>query len=291
MDGASVDDLSRLVIGTAAIGMAYGLARRNEEQAPTETEAQNLLLKAHLCGIRIADTAPSYGRAEERLGRWWPTDSSVWTKIGKGDSVTSFDESRRLLRRNRVDLFQWHNWQEKDARDGRFISAWERMAGDNRCVALGATTYGPNDALAAVRSRRFAVVQMEWNLFNQGALRASHQIAIDSGVKIAVRSVLLQGVLAGVALPESLGGLSSALATAHDLAERRGTTLARLAIRAALDQPGVRWVLVGVDRIEHLEDAVAAANMEPLDATEHDRVRALDRSWDPLVDPRNWGNI
>lgn len=284
-----VDCRDRLVLGTAAIGLPYGLARRDPTAPPPDEEVRRLLAAAHEAGIRTVDTAPAYGCAEERLGRWWPTDARVWTKLGKGDPIVSLGESCRLLQRQRIEVVQWHNWTARLLSEASFLSIWKRLANDARCLSLGASTYGPEDAIAAVSSGLFSVVQVEWNLLNQAAVMACAAIAQERGVALAVRSVLLQGALAGAPLPERLRTtLTPAITAAQTLADSRGMTLARLAIRAALDQPGVRWVLIGADREAQVEDALSAALLDPLSPAEHASIRCLDRSSDPAVDPRTW---
>src|SRR3989344_5280041 len=58
--------VSRLGLGTAEIGFAYGLGN---PELPNETEALTLLQQAVELGVTFFDTANYYGLAEERLGK------------------------------------------------------------------------------------------------------------------------------------------------------------------------------------------------------------------------------
>src|SRR3989338_5072083 len=58
--------VSRLGLGTAEIGFAYGIGLRT---LPSEDEAVKLLKKAVNLGINYFDTAYFYGLAEERIGK------------------------------------------------------------------------------------------------------------------------------------------------------------------------------------------------------------------------------
>jgi aryl-alcohol dehydrogenase-like predicted oxidoreductase len=55
----------RLVLGTVALGMAYGIAGRD---APAESAALAVIRAAAALGVGAIDTAPAYGEAERRVG-------------------------------------------------------------------------------------------------------------------------------------------------------------------------------------------------------------------------------
>jgi aryl-alcohol dehydrogenase-like predicted oxidoreductase len=248
----------------------------------SEIEAAALVERALELGITTFDTAPAYGESEQRLGRLLAGRGQVWTKVGKGDPAASLAASVSALRRDRIDVLQWHNWTASLASDQAWRSAWTALRGDSRVALLGATTYGIADAVAAADSGLFEQVQCEFHVLNQGvvAALAKHSIVV------AVRSVLLQGALTdeGRRLPP-LPTLEAGVARARLAA---GGSLTRLAIRAALDNPAIDRVLVGIDRLEQLEQAVRIADAVPLTATEHATVRDLDLGGDPACDPRNW---
>lgn len=291
------DDVARLVLGTAALGMAYGIGTPGGPAAEPmrEAAAAALVERALAAGIACFDTAPSYGAAEDRLGRALGGRGRVWTKVG-ADGARSPDAARRSLeaslrrlRRDRLALLSWHNWDASLLGSGEFDAAWQALRGEAPADAFGATTYGAADALAAVECGLFDVVQLEWNVLNQAALRAARPRAETKRVALAVRSVFLQGVLSPAAerLPPHLTGLAPSVAAAADLARSAGLDLAGFALRAALDQ-GSRFVLVGLDTEPGLRTALDAARAPRLGPEVLGRIAALDRSGDPLVDPRTW---
>lgn len=290
---------SRLVVGTAAIGMPYGLPdpATGVPRRLDDAEAEALVRDAVACGLRVFDTAPAYGAAEERLGRALAGDGVIWTKldattIAHGDpeeaACAALERSLQRLARSRVDVVQWHNWRAELREDERFCAAWHALGRDARCATLGASTYGPEDALAAVESGLFSVVQIEWNVLNQAALRAVAHTARSRGVRLAARSVLLQGVLTerGAHLPAHLSGLTTWRRRAATLAERFDMDLATFALRAALEHPDLDHVLVGIDALGQAAGHVAAATAGPalLPWAEIDALHADCE----LTDPRRW---
>jgi aryl-alcohol dehydrogenase-like predicted oxidoreductase len=291
--------VSELVFGTAALGLAYGLGRNGEPAAlMDEPDAAQLVASALEQGIAVFDTAPAYGVAEERLGRVLGTRGKVWTKLARHDvlgpalvdqAVASLDESLARLGRPRVDLLQWHNWTADLAMNPEFRACWARLGTDARVGGLGASTYGPDDALAAVESGFFEVVQVEWNLLNQRVVDAIRDAAGRRNVSVAVRSVFLQGALTddGRDLP-ALPALRAGVNAAARGASEAGMTLQHLALSAALQCAGVRYVLVGIDRPGQLEDAVRVTKLEPLTQETCAALHSLAGGYDAAFDPRTW---
>ncbi len=266
---------------------------------PTPEATTGLLRAALSEGVCQFDTAPAYGEAEARLGLALGAEGAVWTKLDHrlepgselpAQAVASLEGSLRRLRRRRLDLLQWHNWNARLAEDPHFQAGWKELARDPRVTALGASTYGAEDALAAVASGAFSVVQVEWNLLNQRVLRALASTASGKGVRIAVRSVFLQGVLTakGEALPPHLRKLAEPRSRAARLAASLGFDLSALALRAALEHPDVDFVLVGVDAMEQLEGALTVARGAGLPPDCWPDLESLEVADSRIADPRYW---
>ena len=282
-------DRTRLVFGTAALGLPYGLPREGGARTLMDDTAAAALLAASVSsGILTFDTAPAYGVAEERLGAHLGERGVVWTKVKAGGSLSSsIDVSIRRLRRSTLDLVQWHNWTEEEFRDDALARAWAAMRVDPRVASVGASTYGTTHARAAIKSGLFDVVQIEWNVLNQSVLRDVADDARRRKVKLALRSVYLQGALTneGRKLPP-LETLVRGVERARQVARSLGVPLEHLALRAALDQLAADWVLLGFDRVEQLAVATAIADSPRLERD----IADLDLGGDSSVDPRTWPN-
>jgi aryl-alcohol dehydrogenase-like predicted oxidoreductase len=292
-------DRARLVVGTASIGQPYGLASADgaPPALPALPAVAELFRAAWRAGIRTVDTAPAYGLAEERLGAILTPEVRVWTKL---DSRMPLDgglsaaaektiaRSLERLRRRRLDLLQWHNWTPEVGQHPEFRGLWKTLGRDRRISQLGASTYGPDDALAAVESGRFSIVQVEWNLLNQSVLDAVGDRAKKHGVRLAARSVLLQGVLAGRRPPAAAEGLRRGVERLEALARECGVVLPVLAIRAALDHPSLSWVLVGLDDPAQLAVTLEAADRPALTHEQWALLRGFNLTLGHLTDPRGW---
>jgi aryl-alcohol dehydrogenase-like predicted oxidoreductase len=288
----------RLVLGSAALGLAYGLPR-SDGRSVDEATVGGLLRSLSEADCLAIDSAPAYGSAEERIGRHLVAPLPIWTKLDqrcrpgpelRERMTASVAASLTRLRRARLDLVQWHNWSADLLDDQDWLLAWEGLRDDPRVAALGCSTYGLADALAAVRCGCFTRVQVEWNPFRQGVVAAIADEALARGVHLAVRSVLLQGVLADPAgpLPAHLASLAEPRTRLAALASGLGLDLAGLCLRAALSLPAVDAVLVGARDHGEWRQAVARAGDQEARPDLVAAIRAWDRGEDPLVDPRTW---
>jgi aryl-alcohol dehydrogenase-like predicted oxidoreductase len=283
--------------------MAYGYGA--SAAAPGTDTAEAIVRAALDGGIQFVDTAPSYGESEAILGRAgapWPPGAVVATKLPLEDTLRGLDDaqltqrveeslahSSRRLDRRPLDVVQLHNPEADDLRDGRTLRALEaaRNAGCLRWV--GVSVYTPEAVLSALERPEVDVVQAPLHLFDQVQAALARRTA-ESGKVFVARSIFLRGLLTGERrdFPPALAPLVRAADAAEDLAVSRGLSLPELALRYVLSVPGVTVALLGMRSVEALEANLRALRAGPLDKALIGDLARLDRSGDPLVDPRRW---
>ena len=89
-----------IALGTANFGRNYGI--NNRIGILTDSQIEELLQFSATLGISQIDTASGYGRAEELVGNFWPSGSSVnvMTKLSSADCINSetiFDTVKQSL--------------------------------------------------------------------------------------------------------------------------------------------------------------------------------------------------
>jgi aryl-alcohol dehydrogenase-like predicted oxidoreductase len=165
----------------------------------------------------------------------------------------------------------------------------EAVKKSRRACLTGASTYGADDARLALAQPWCDVVQVEHSVLNPSVVHALAGVK-RPGQEIAARSVLCKGLLTGrrryatdldVALAATLDRLE---ARAHDW----GFTLPELAIRFALDTPGVDIVLVGMSNLPELETALAAARRTPLEQRQMEALAEFDCAYEDWSHPERW---
>ncbi|MGH1460824.1 MAG: aldo/keto reductase [Neptuniibacter sp.] len=76
-------EISPIGLGTVKLGRDKGVKYPSGFTIPSDTEAANLIALAKELGINLIDTAPAYGRSEERLGPLLEGQRSDWIICSK----------------------------------------------------------------------------------------------------------------------------------------------------------------------------------------------------------------
>lgn len=117
--------VSPLGLGTVKLGRDQGVKYPTNFDIPNDQQALALLDKAWQLGINLLDTAPAYGRSEERLGTLLKNDARDWlicSKVGEefdnGNSYFDFspehtrysiERSLQRLNRDAIDIVLVHS--------------------------------------------------------------------------------------------------------------------------------------------------------------------------------------
>ena len=111
-------------------------------------------------------------------------------------------------------------------------------------------------------------------------------LAADNGVGVLNIRVLAAGAIAGQEPTDPAAGLSPGSSGSEDIARAtkvrdalgdEAGNMAQTAIRFALMNPSVSGVLVGFAALQHIDEAAAAVDMDPLPASV---MHALDELYD-----------
>jgi aryl-alcohol dehydrogenase-like predicted oxidoreductase len=282
--------VDQIVLGTAAVGLAYG--RNRDRSVMPETTAHRILDSAWALGIRAFDTAEAYGAAPAILSGWLLAersrlaDAEVVTKVAANDclqpepiarAIAGFQGARSVtvLSHGAIPEPVWTKFQA-------LVEATGAAAGQSVYTA-------PEVAHAAGLGS--ALVQAPGNVVDTRQVDAAHA----ARVRLDVRSVFLQGVLADPAeLAErrvpGIGWLTTELqqcAAAHGLTP----PVALLASMSAVVHDSDR-IVVGIDAVVQLDDLAAALRVpaavsSSIAARMSDaRHRVLETPG--LLDPRTW---
>jgi aryl-alcohol dehydrogenase-like predicted oxidoreductase len=297
--------VSRLGVGTAAFGLdRYGIPTPGEGAVDPDESIANIH-RAVDGGVNFFDTAPAYGNSEELLGEALANcrDCLVATKVpipGNMDEVShselachvhmSLDESLRRLRREVLDVVQIHNATVHVLQQGSMISCLEREREAGKLRYIGASVYGEEAALAAIRTGKIQVLQIALSLLDQRMRDKVIPEAKAAGIGVLARSVLLKGTLTKRAqwLPPSLLALSQASERAVTELGICWEALPGMALRFCLSVDGVHCVLSGVRNSAEVEDCLAACASGPIAPTLLAKAYGLALSDERLLNPSHW---
>ncbi len=295
--------ISPLTLGTAALGLRYGLA--NPRRVPSGDEVAEILDGAWRAGIHCFDTAPAYGLAEERIGQWRTRTGNPVTIATKLPSLRDVPDrevggaieaalaaSLAKLEADQVAYYLVH-----DATDWLRATVREmllELRADSRILACGVSAYSPNEISAVLAAGGVDAVQVPVNLFNQGfAESGTLRECGKARVTVFARSLFLQGLI--FRKPNTLNGFFSPfakpVAALQNLAKEEGLGLAELAVRHARGIVGIDSMVVGIHNISQLAKLVEASKAPALNPDLRARINEISYGLpSALTDPRGWPN-
>lgn len=280
--------MTRLVLGTAQLGMHYGVT--NRIGPPSSDAAIALLRRAEAAGVGALDTAPGYGNAEELVARSG-VELPVFTKLDPAlDPSDSARRSLERLGRDQLDVVFLHqpDLMEDDPDD--VIGRADRLVGE-LFVSLGASTYTTSQFAAAIADDRITTIQAPVSVADQRLVHSGLlEEAAAAGKRVVARSVYLQGALLSDpgSLPDHLRALESITRDLARTSADRSTGIAEALFCFVRDLQGVSDVLVGCETEQQLDEAVRAFGSPPLDGDTQSALHRLAIDDDDVIDPRRW---
>ncbi len=294
MVGFPRDRLSRLTLGTAQLGMDYGVVAPS--LAPDEGAARAILDAAWDLGITCFDTARLYGEAESRIGAWRAATGHaplVITKFATRGDVAALEDdlssSMAALGVTCLDGVLAH--RAEDLRMPGVAAALQGAVAEGRLGAFGASVYEPEAAARALAVPGVTLLQAPLNAFDRRlAESGALERAAAGGVAVFARSVFLQGLLLGnpEALPAFFQPARAALRRFQAIAGAAGLSPAALALAAVVAEDGVASVVIGVADADELR-ANAQAVGQSVDPAAIAEARDAGRDLPvAMIDPRQW---
>ena len=273
-----------------------------------DAEVERALDEAVRNGVTFFDTAFAYGdgRSERILGNLTrrhaarlftaskiPPKNRTWPAPAKATLAECFPEGhiREYTERTlgnlglpRVDLMQFHVWQDAWAHDPEWQRAVTDLKRDGLIGGIGISLnrWEPWNGLLAIRTGLIDAVQVVYNIFDQSPEDELFPLCREMGVAIIARVPFDEGSLAGQlardrVFPEgdfrrSYFSPENTAAT-MDRIERlekilpAGMSLPEMALRFVISSPDVTTVIPGMRRVASVRGNVAAERAGALDPT------------------------
>ncbi|SCL67427.1 Predicted oxidoreductase [Micromonospora citrea] len=271
-------------------------------------------------GCNFFDTAWVYGRgvSERLLGalvrrhpdrrlhlatkippknrEWPPGPQDTLDDVFPVDHIREYTHrSLENLGVDRIDLLQFHVWEDRWASDGR----WQEAVADLKRegvvdgVGISVNRWEPTNCHAALDTGLIDVVQVIYNIFDQAPEDELFPRAQRDDIGIIARVPFDEGTLTGTLTADSTWpeedwrstyfgpeNLPPSVERAERLATDvpPGMTMPELALRFILHHPAVSTVIPGMRRVEHVRANLAVSDGAPLEAGLLDRLRG--HRWD-----------
>jgi len=301
---------SLMTLGTAQLGMDYGVV--NDCGQPSTEQAIAIVHQAIAHGVTSLDTASSYGAAEEVLGRAlrgsWGSRAHIITKLdlsglgetaGENEVRAAVDggvrKSCERLGLERLAVLLVHRWCDHHAWNG---AAWRRLLElreEGKIGTLGASVYGPEEAIEALQDRTIGHLQVPYNVLDWRweAGGVNRAVLRRPDVVVHARSALLQGILASPAVrwpAVELFDAAECVRALHRFARELGresvTDLCLAYVRSA---PWVTSAVVGCETMKQLDENLRLFATRSLSLSQCEQLRqGLPHPPEMLLNPSKW---
>jgi 1-deoxyxylulose-5-phosphate synthase len=294
--GSSGLKVSRICLGMMSYGDPAWRAWLLDEAA-----AERFVRRAAEAGITFFDTADVYstGVSETITGNLlrkvfdqredYVLATKVHGQMGPGANdrglsrkhiLAGIDASLRRLGVEYVDLYQIHRY-DPDTPIEETMQALDDVVRSGKARYIGASSmWAWQFAKAQIAGpTRFVAMQNHYNLAYREEEREMIPLCLDQGVGVIPWSPLARGLLAG---SRGRGGQRNTVRSKSDpfgdslyseadfdvvdqltaVASARGVPAAQVALAWLLHKPGVTAPIIGATKLHHIDDAVAAVDVE-----------------------------
>lgn len=202
----NITPFSNLVLGTAQLGLPYGIA--NKTGQPDPSSAVEIISEAWEQGIREFDTAQGYGVSEQILGKALSelkitSEARIVSKfdptIDHLDTALMSESLCESLKRLKVPMLYGIMLHRED-----MLLLWaqglaeilQSFVASGKVKKIGVSVYSPEKAVEALNTDGIDMVQLPANILDRRFENAGvFRLAEKKEKQIYIRSVFLQGLL------------------------------------------------------------------------------------------------
>lgn len=275
-----------------------------------ENEAIRAIQAAVDAGINLIDTAPVYGfgRSEEIVGKAlegrrnnaiiatkcglrWKKEAlgGIYNDLGPASVWEEVENSLRRLKTDRIDLYQIH-WPDPKTPLEQTMVALSLLKAQGKVVHIGVSNFDETMMAQALEIAPVVSLQPPYNMLQREIEGRILPLCREKNIGVLAYSPLASGVLSGkydedstfdgwrakgnfgIFKKETFGPAMKKVQLLKDYAANKGVSLAELAIRWVIDQPGVTCALAGMNSPGHVGANIRALELE-LTESEHAEIR------------------
>ena len=290
-----------LVLGTAQMGMPYGIANRIGQ--PDIRTAVEIIRCAWEGGIRELDTASAYGESEKVIGRsireiGIADEIKIVTKIDLECGGDIYARAKKKLLESlhnlgvaKIYALLLHRQEMLQEWSGKLKGDLLHLVDEGLVEHIGISVYTPQKALQALQMDGLNLVQVPSNVLDRRFERAGvFQTAQECGKTVYVRSIFLQGLLVmdPETLPPAMDFVKPYLEQYGNFASCNGFSRQQFALQYALSAyPGAR-ILFGAESPWQVCENLACAD-ELLPSAALSRIREIFAEVpEKVLNPVHW---
>lgn len=245
----------------------FDVGRGAAERKPVHEVIEKFLA----AGLRVIDSSPMYGRAEEVTGDELATiegaapflATKVWTS-GKQAGIEQMQRSMRRLRTKRLDLMQVHNLVDVHTHLP-VLREW-KAAGTIRYLGVTHYQHGEFDAIEKLmKKEKLDFIQIPYSITDRLAEKRILPVAQDTQTAVLVMQPFESGDLFRKVKRKSLPALA---------AELDCTSWAQFFLKFIIGHPAVTCPIPATAKPAHVVDNAGAAFGRMPDSRQRDQMAA-----------------
>jgi aryl-alcohol dehydrogenase-like predicted oxidoreductase len=314
--------------GIAVSDIGYGLWGMSGWTGSDDKESVESLQLAVDMGCNFFDTAWAYGNGksdgllgdliarnkDKRLyaaskippmnGQWPARRDYKYGDVFPAEHVFKYARQiREKLRVDKIDVLQFHVWDDSWAKDPEFQDTVEKLKsqGWTQWFGLSLNRWEPENGIEAIRTGLVDTVQVIYNIFDQAPEDKLFPVCKELNIGVIARVPLDEGSLGGKFTPDTKfpandwrskyfgpPNLANTLGRVDELKKvvPPGMSLPEMALRFVVSDPVVSTEIVGMRRAEHVKQNAAVSDEGPLPADVLQKLK--DHRWDRR--PQRWSD-
>jgi aryl-alcohol dehydrogenase-like predicted oxidoreductase len=270
-----MSDHLRLVLGTAQLGMPYGIANRTGQ--PNKVSAHEIIDTAFKNGISEFDTAQAYGASEEILGQIiedlrTTNQAKITTKLhpdlnhlNHDDMIQAIEQSLKKLNINKLHCVMLHREETLDLWQKGLSEILESFISRGLVDHIGVSVYSPQRAFQAISTKGIEIIQLPSSILDKRFEKANvFESAEKEAKKIYIRSIFLQGLIlmASEELPAHMDATSAVLSEVCNISRRHNVTTRHLALGYIKSTKPKAKLIIGIEQALQLHQVLTDIDTE-----------------------------
>ena len=303
-------NISKLTLGTAQLGLNYGIANTNGK--PDYQESNEILKAAADHDVNCFDSAPSYGDSELIIGSFLSHYSGfskppiIVTKLpaitlnGEATSNKAHNlvrehvlKSIKRLRIKTIPVYLLHRASDMNAYNGPIIESLLRLKDEGLIGVLGVSVYTPEEVERALELETIEAIQVPINIFDHRLIQTGLLDQLkEKNFIVFARSIFLQGLffLDARNLPPGLALAHGPLRRLEELSHHKEISIAELALTFVRDLPGITSLVIGAETPNQVLEDIDLMKSPPLSSELREEMMSAFSNQPPeLINPSLWG--
>jgi uncharacterized protein len=287
--------MEKLILGTVQFGLKYGI--NNKLGKPSREEVFKILDFAFRSGIKILDTAESYGNSHQIIGDYhkerrrnkFKINTKLPEKLNQKNIEFIVIKFLRDLNVKNIETLMFHSFQSYyDFRDK--MRSFNAIKNNQLVKNIGVSVYTNEQVEFLIKEDRVNLVQLPFNLFDNKLHRGEVIKKLkNSGKIIHIRSAFLQGLFfkSGLENVYPINKLKNELRELKKLSKKYNVNISSMALSYCLAQQNVEKVLMGVDSKLQLSENIKSVQLQ-IDKELVEEIDSINIVNKNLLNPSKW---